>query len=148
MTETQEDEFPFCLILDSNIWVSERLLQTTIGSALLFAVSVGQAPIVLPEIVELEVESVLLQLADKAVEDIRKGIGLLKHLSGHNLMSLMAPNRAGLESGIRKRWAELGGVIRRVEFTHGHAKSVLMRILARTPPCGDNNEQFRDCCIW
>jgi hypothetical protein len=36
------NKFPFCVVLDSNVWVTEHLLQTTIGSAALFAVSAGQ----------------------------------------------------------------------------------------------------------
>jgi hypothetical protein len=141
-------KFPFCVILDSNVWITERLLQTTIGSAALFAVSAGQALIAVPEIVELEVENILIQLGEKAVDDIRKSIALLKHLSGNPAMSFMAPNRDAVQKGMRARWEQLDGVIQRVAFTHDHARSALKRIIAKNLPSGDNNEQFRDCCIW
>jgi hypothetical protein len=142
------DKFPFCVILDSNVWVTERLLQTTIGSAALFAVSAGQALFAVPEIVELEVENILIQFGEKAVDDIRKSIALLKHLSGNQMMSFIAPNREAVQKGMRARWAQLDGVIQRVAFTHDHARSALRRIITKSPPSGDNNEQFRDCCIW
>jgi hypothetical protein len=142
------NKFPFCVVLDSNVWVTEHLLQTTIGSAALFAVSAGQALIAVPEIVELEVENILIQFGEKAVDDIRKSIALLKHLSGNQMLSFMAPNHEAIQKGMRARWAQLDGVIQRVAFTHDHARSALRRIITKSPPSGDNNEQFRDCCIW
>jgi hypothetical protein len=36
----------------------------------------------------------------------------------------------------------------RVPMTIGHAQRALDRIIAHVPPCGRNNEQFRDAAIW
>jgi hypothetical protein len=83
MTDVAHPTAPFHKILDANAWVSERLLQTTIGSALLYAVSTARAALVLPEVVQFEVNSVLSEHAQAAIEDIRKGIALLKHVSGN-----------------------------------------------------------------
>jgi hypothetical protein len=47
-----------------------------------------------------------------------------------------------------QRWAALSGVVHRIPFTHEHAKAALSRIIAKVAPCGENNEQFRDACIW
>jgi hypothetical protein len=148
MTDITPAAAPFHVILDANVWVSERLLQTTIGSALLYAVSAARATIVVPEIVELEVNNVLPEQAETANEDIRKRIGLLKHLSGSPFMTFLAPSRSAVQAGIQTRWEQLNGVITRTAFTHQHARGALNRILGKHPPCGQNNEQFRDCCIW
>ena len=43
---------PFFVLLDANIWVAERLLQSSIGSALLYALTGANASILLPEVVE------------------------------------------------------------------------------------------------
>jgi hypothetical protein len=64
------------------------------------------------------------------------------------MLSFMAPNHEAIQKGMRARWAQLDGVIQRVAFTHDHARSALRRIITKSPPSGDNNEQFRDCCIW
>jgi PIN domain len=96
----------------------------------------------------LEVENILIQFGEKAVDDIRKSIALLKHLSGNQMLSFMAPNHEAIQNGMRARWTQLDGVIQRVAFTHDHARSALRRIITKSPPSGDNNEQFRDCCIW
>jgi hypothetical protein len=45
---------PYFLLLDANVWVTERLLRSSIGSALLYAVTGAGALIGLPEIVETE----------------------------------------------------------------------------------------------
>ena len=58
MTDTSSD-VSFYVILDTNIWRSENFLQSAMGSALLYAVSAGKAAIVLPEIVELEVNNIM-----------------------------------------------------------------------------------------
>jgi predicted nucleic acid-binding protein len=57
---------PFHVLLDANVWVAERLLQSAIGGALLYALTRAKATIVLPEVVELEVNRVLPELAEKA----------------------------------------------------------------------------------
>lgn len=36
-------EAPYSVILDANIWVAERLLQTSIGSAVLYALTFARA---------------------------------------------------------------------------------------------------------
>lgn len=138
---------PYSVVVDSNIWVAERILQTTIGSAFLYALTGSAGKIVLPEIVEREVQLVLLTQSEKAVGDIARAAGLLRHVSGQSLQ-YSAPTEAAMEKGIAARWAQLEGLLERVEFTLDHAKAALERIYKSVAPCGPNNEQFRDCCIW
>jgi len=72
----------FSVLADANIWISERLLQSTIGGALLYTIISSDSKILLPEIVELEIGTVLPELAERAVANIRRDIGLLKQISG------------------------------------------------------------------
>jgi hypothetical protein len=53
-----------------------------------------------------------------------------------------------INEGIEERWKQLSGSLIRMPFTHDQAKSALQRVLDKMPPSGENNEQFRDCCIW
>ena len=138
---------PYYVVLDANIWVADRLLQSSIGSAFLYAVTRARSSILLPEVVELEVARVLAEKAEQAVGTIRRELTLLQQLSGHDL-SLIAPSALAIEDGIKDRWKSLSGSLLRVPFTHDHAKAALQRVIRKSPPCGDNNEQFRDCCIW
>jgi hypothetical protein len=138
---------PYYVVVDSNIWVAERLLQSSIGSAFLYAVTGAKSSILLPEVVELEIARVLPDLAERAVGIIRRELSLLRQLSGHDL-TVTAPSALAIEEGIKERWKQLSGLIIRVPFTHDQAKSALQRVIRKTPPSGNNNEQFRDCCIW
>jgi hypothetical protein len=137
----------FHILLDANVWIAERLLQSAIGSALLYAVTGAKASIILPEVVELEVNRVLPELAEKAVAVIGREASLLRQLSGHNLF-FTGPSAVAVKDGIKDRWEKLDGVLVRIPFTHEQARSALNRVIKKSAPSGENNEQFRDCCIW
>jgi hypothetical protein len=157
------DLVPYYVLLDTNIWVAERLLQSSIGSALLYALTRTKSSILLPEVVELEIARVLPDMAERAVGRIRGDLSLLRQLSGHNL-TVTAPSALAIEDGIRERWSQLSagaiengikerwsqlsGLLVRIPFTHDQAKSALRRVINKAPPSGENNEQFCDCCIW
>lgn len=143
-----QENAKYCLLLDTNIWVSERMLRSSVGSAVLFAVAANRGTIILPEIVELEVGRVLQTEAAKASAALRKSIDLLRQLSGHERMFAPVPTERAIDEGVARRWKELDGVIARAPFTFEQARASLQRILNHIPPCGENNEQFRDCCIW
>ena len=135
------------LILDSNIWVSERMLHTALGAATLHALTKSGGQIGLPEIVELEVNRVLLEQADKAVDDLQKSAQFLRQVTGHQL-TVIALSQHAVKEALDERWERLSGVLHRFPFILEHARAALMRIIDKKPPCGHNNEQFRDCCIW
>lgn len=137
----------YYLLLDANAWVSERLLQSSIGGAVLYALAGGNSLIALPQVVEMETNHVLEDLAERAVANLRRDANLLKQLSGQR-MTLTAPSQEAIRAGVADRWAKLGGVLHRLPFKHEHALAALRRIIGKSAPCGDNNEQFRDCCLW
>jgi hypothetical protein len=142
------DLVPYYVLLDTNIWVAERLLQSSIGSAFLYALTRTKSSILLPEVVELEIARVLPDKAEQAVGRIRSELSLLRQLSGHNNLSVNAPSALAIEEGIKERWSQLSGLLIRIPFTLDQATSALRRVINKAPPSGENNEQFRDCCIW
>jgi PIN domain len=137
----------YYLILDSNIWIAERLLRSALGSATLYCLAKSGSLIALPEIVKQEVDRRLVEQTEMACDTIRKSSELLQQISGYR-MSTVAPSQEAVKKGINRRWNELSGVIGTIEFTIEHARGALQRIIQRTPPCSQNNEQFRDCFIW
>jgi hypothetical protein len=58
---------PYYVLVDANVWVEKRLLKSSIGSAFLYAVTGAKSAFLLPEVVELEIARVLLDLAERAV---------------------------------------------------------------------------------
>ena len=135
------------LILDSNIWISERMLHSAIGAATLHALIKSDGQIGLPEVVELEVTRILLGQADKAVNDLQKSAQFLRQVTRHPL-SIIVPSQEAVKTALDERWEKLSGVLQRMPFILEDARAALMRIIDKAPPCGPNNEQFRDCCIW
>jgi hypothetical protein len=142
------DLAPYYVLLDTNVWVTERLLKSSIGSAFLYALTRTKSSVLLPEVVELEIARVLPDMAERAVDRIRSELSLLRQLSGHNNLSVTAPSTLAIEEGIRERWNQLSGSLIRIPFTLDQATSALQRVINKAPPSGENNEQFRDCCIW
>ena len=138
---------PYSIILDANIWVAERLLQSSLGNALLYAVAGAKATIGLPEVIEREIGRVLPDLAEQAVRNMRRDITMLRQLSGHQML-VTGPTPLAITEGINLRWKQLAGSIEHIPFTFDQAQSALTRVIEKAPPCGENNEQFRDCCIW
>ncbi len=57
-------------------------------------------------------------------------------------------NRERAIEALNQRISVLDSILDKSAFTHDHAKFALDMILAKRPPCGQNNEQFLDCCIW
>lgn len=138
---------PYYVVLDANVWVAERLLQSSMGGAILFALTSSGASLGLPKIVEMEVNSVLTADAERAVEGLRKSARFLRQLSGQKTLH-QAPTREAIQEGLRERWTQLSGLLERTPFTFDQAKSALKRVIEKRPPSGENNEQFRDTCLW
>jgi hypothetical protein len=130
------DLVPYYVLLDTNIWVTERLLQSAIGAAFLYSVTRARSSILLPEVVELEVAQVLPNMAEAGVGVIKRELSLLEQLSGHNLRMGSLPSALAIQEGIQERWKQLGGLLVRVGFSHDQAKSALLRVIRRAPPSG------------
>jgi hypothetical protein len=62
-----EEKKPFYLVLDANAWISERMLHSSAGEAVLYAVAAHESSITFPKIVKIEVERVLRKFVDKAI---------------------------------------------------------------------------------
>ncbi len=145
MTETPS--LAHYILLDSNALVSERLLLSALGSAMLHSAAKHTVTILLPEIVERETTVVLLRLANEAAEDMHKAADLISQLANHP-QAIIVPSQEAIAQALSERWNAISGIVERVPFTFEQARFALDRILAKLPPCGPNNEQFRDCCIW
>jgi hypothetical protein len=123
------------------------MLYSALGQALIHSLTRSGAVLAVPEVVKLEVCKVIHELADDAVIDTKKNIQFLKQISQQQL-SLLVPTDEKIREAIDERWRDLRGLIWPMPFTLDQSRAALSRIIDKTPPCGNNNEQFRDCCIW
>ncbi len=138
---------PECVLLDTNIWVQNLLLRTTLGSALLYAIKRSGAKLALPEVVEQEVTKHTVRAAQEAIEAIEKGFTTIASIMGFH-KPYEVPKADEIEEAVRKRFAELDAFIVRVPFVLEHAKAGLRRVNERIPPSSTKQQQFKDCAIW
>jgi hypothetical protein len=138
---------PLLVVLDTNVFVSNNLLKAAAGSTLVDLIVRGGGRILLPEVIELELKNVL---RERLAENAKKAAGLLRGLEAIVSRDLLfkAPDAGELGTAIDKRLSELDAIVLRAPFTIEIARAALMRVIAGRPPSGNNNEQFRDCCIW
>ena len=132
----------FCVVLDTNVWRSELLLNTPNGAAFLFLVKRCNAKIGLPEIVEKEVSKVLVRECLKAAKPLKT----LGPLIGFELG--VGSTEEAFAARVAKRLSDLASLFKRLPFTHEHARGALERIIQKLPPNGPDREQFRDSAIW
>jgi hypothetical protein len=97
----------FCVVLDTNVWRSELLLNTPNGAALLFLVKRCNAKIGLPEIVEKEIGKVLVRECLKAAKPLKT----LGPLMGFELG--IESTEEAFAARVIKRLSDLASVFRR-----------------------------------
>jgi hypothetical protein len=137
----------WCVLPDTNVWISEEMFTSAVGEALIYALAKDGGYILLPEIIEMEVEHTLLRRAKKAITDMRHGAGLLARLSRQSI-SIPLPNDTAISGAIAKRWKDLSSSTKRIKLNEQDLRSALKRVVEKELPSTENNEQFRDCCIW
>ncbi len=98
------------LVLDSNIWVGERMLYAPLGGATLYTLARTGMMIGLPEIVAMEVSRVMLDRSDAEIAAVEKALNWPRQIS-RQPMQLLAPSRGALRVGIAARWKELDQIL-------------------------------------
>jgi hypothetical protein len=139
---------PPIVLLDTNTWISERLLNSVIGSATLHALTRLGGSILVPEVIELELYAVVSGLAAKHAASMRTSADFYRQVTKHKIPEIFLPSETAVQSAVRERLNNLSGILERHPFTLEQAKAALSRVISKHPPCNSNNEQFRDCCIW
>ena len=135
------------VLLDANAWVAEAMLNSFQGRSLIDLLAQSGGKILLPEIVEKEVTKEICSAAKSAADKAANEIGRLNSLTRQEI-NFVQPSSEDVKTRIKVNLEELQQLLVRNDFTFDHAKQALERILSKLPPCGSNNEQFRDACIW
>ena len=150
MTERGVEEngaFKSIVVLDTNVWLSTKLLNTPVAAALLFALRRAGRLIGLPEVVETEIVKNVRRAGQEAVAQVRKGYDAIGVLMGTR-DDYRVPTEDEFGGRITERLAELVSLLHRVPFTADHAREALRRVNEESPPNGPKNQQFKDSAIW
>jgi hypothetical protein len=135
------------LLLDTNVWLEHLLLRTPLGASVLYALSRLNARLLLPEVVEKELDKHVKERAWEAVEAMERTAETLRRVTGKPVPFETA-DYEGLENAAAIRLKELGTVIERAEMKLEHARAALELVNNDLPPNGPKNQQFKDSLIW
>lgn len=136
------------LVLDTNIWVYKtRLLNTSMGAALLYSLRQLDRILVLPEVVEMEIKKHTIKLGLEAVNRISENYKSLEQLMGVR-DDYKVPEEVDFENRAKERIEELEPFIKRISLTLDLVRFALIRVMEETPPNGIKNQQFKDSVIW
>jgi hypothetical protein len=137
---------PICAVLDTNVWRREHLLNSAVGAAFIYRLSKVGGCIGLPEVIELEVITQIVQLGRKAVDTINSNLATIRALVGKT-DEVRLPSESEFENAVKARLAELDDLLVKLNISREHYDSALKRVIQKTPP-NASSEQFRDSLTW
>ncbi len=135
------------VLLDANIWFAERMMLSSVGAATLYALTESGKKIGLHEITEREVTDLMSNHAEASVIQIGKSVRFLRQITGDKI-HIHVPTQTAISEAVSNRWKNLSGIVEHLPLTLDDTRKALNRIFIGAPPCGQNNEQFRDSCLW
>lgn len=134
------------IIFDSNIWISELGLNTTLGAAVRFFVKSKQATAVLPEVIRLETERNLKAALTKYVADLEKNHRQLLTVFG-KLKEMILPDQAAIEEKVASVFGACQLELLEIPLSLNSARSSFLKTVDKVPP-SDKDQQFKDGVIW
>ncbi len=139
------------LILDTNIWFSSEMLGSEVGRSVFHAARDSDVVIVLPEIVELELEKIYIHQVESKIKDIDKIIAFAEN---HSVpVSVKTKNdflqfKNSVKPAFASRMRTVSDSIQRTKTSEVVLRNAMLRVLDHAPPSRKENEQFRDCALW
>lgn len=134
------------VVFDSNIWIKELALNSTLGSAVRYFISESGGTVAVPEVVQREVQVHLASEMKQSKRDIAKAHRKLLAMFG-SLHEVVTPSDDAIDQLAQSVVDRIGVRTRMVPFTFEAAKASLQKIIHRKAP-SKNKQQFKDGVIW
>ena len=134
------------VVLDTNIWVSEFGLNSSLGAATRFFLRQKGARIALPQVVRLETEHHLRNDLRKYIGDIGKNYRQILSIFG-TLKEVLLPDDAAIESKVTDVFSNLGVELIEIAFSLESARASFLKTVDRVPP-SDTTQEFKDGVLW
>ena len=135
------------ILLDSNIWLEELGLNSSLGSAIRLYLKQKNAKIALPEVIKLEVEYNLKNKIVSFIDSIQGSYNQLLTLFGE-LKEIVLPDDRDISEFVSKFFSQIGINFIDIPFSLEAARSSFLKIINKEPPNGEKNQQFKDGMIW
>lgn len=138
-----------CVVLDTNVWRTEILLNSKLGAALVFAARQSGWLLGLPEVVEDEMKVVMRDFGLHQLSQAQTSLRFLQLLTGEEYaVSGSLYSGSGFDVVIEARLEELKTILFRVPHKEELFKAALHRVLNTIPACAKDKDEYRDCLIW
>lgn len=135
------------VVLDSNIWISESLLRTPRGAALLYTLRQLSGKIAFNKVIKNEVKRNIVQKRFKdAIGDINSGLKYIQKITGER-PEIEIPKEDEVSSNIIDRFDEISSYLEIYNLDIDDYESAVDRVIYKKPP-SKNGEEFRDSLIW
>ncbi len=134
------------VILDSNIWISELGLNSSMGAAARYFFREQGATVVLPEVIKLETERHLKAGLTKYVSQLKRNHRQLLSVF-RKLKELVVPDGEAIEAKVASIFGECQVEVNEVPLSLESARSSFLKTIDKIPP-SDKDQQFKDGVIW
>ena len=134
------------VVFDTNILLQQLVLNSKSGAAVRFYMRQHNATVVVPEVVQLELERALKERLTKDVDDIRSRHADLLAVFG-KLPEVVLPSEADIASKVAEVILCLDIPWSIAPLSLAVSRSSLQKIIDRQPP-SKTKEEFRDGVIW
>lgn len=134
------------VVFDTNMWIKELALNSSLGAAVRFFIRQRNAQLALPEVVRLEVEGNFRRILKGFVANVRDNHRQLLAVFG-KLKEVILPDDAAIENKVAEIFSAVGVKLLDVDFSFDSAKSSFLKIIKRLPP-SDQSQQFNDGVLW
>jgi hypothetical protein len=134
------------VVLDSNIWISQLGLNSTVGTAVRFFIKERKARIALPEVIRLETEHHLRDNLNGYISGIMESHRELLTVFGH-LKEVILPNSDEVEKKVAELFVNTGLEIIDIPFSKESARDSFIRTV-RKGQQGAKALEFADGMIW
>lgn len=132
--------------LDANIWISQRMLRSSLGAALLYALHQAEGRILLTDTVEKEIVIGTVREGEQSVDQIKKSFVTIQTLVGTR-PEYALPSAFDFEQHIYQRLKELERLLYKVDCNINHYQSAIDRVISKQAP-NATREQYRDTLLW
>lgn len=134
------------IVLDTNVWLSELGLNSTLGAATRFFIKQKNAKIALPEVVRLETERNLRNRLRECIYNISDNHRQLLTVFG-KLKEVVLPDEQAIENRVTELFSNVGIEIIEIPFSLESANASFIKTIDKVAP-SDKNQQFKDGVLW
>lgn len=136
----------WCVVPDTNAWVSEFGLRSAAGAALIHTLQLRGGVIGFPEVVEAEMSSNLSERGTKAVADTNRNLSQIQMILGYR-PEIETPDEYQLRQSVADWLGELEALLVRVPITEDSARDAVGMAISKRAP-NHKREEIRDTLIF